>query len=307
MKRINQLGSNKLKKGNLYDFEVVSNNLEKENLISLKLNEEYYTVNFLKNQKKKDLPKVLKCEVKSIQNGEVVLVQKKKRTIFLLLLALLGLLCVVSIAFFYQKDLKGFEEDVDNESEIIEVKKPVIKEEKIEFKVNGFGATTNVKDMSKDEYQAFLQNKNKDGLASSSLSSPSSTPAVYFSLNDFKESIAKKGEVNISGFKFNKKEALLTESHKTYIKEVVETCNRINKKGVFNISGFTCDLGTDQFNMALSKARAIAVKEFLETLDLNENEVEVYYYGESKFKAMGDLEESRALNRLAIISYVVEE
>ncbi|MEO5991301.1 MAG: hypothetical protein ABIP68_06660, partial [Ferruginibacter sp.] len=60
MERINQLGSNKLKEGSLYDFEVVSNNLEKENLISLKLNEEKYTVEFLRKQKKQDLPKFLK-------------------------------------------------------------------------------------------------------------------------------------------------------------------------------------------------------------------------------------------------------
>ncbi|MEO7283503.1 OmpA family protein, partial [Gelidibacter sp.] len=237
----------------------------------------------------------------SIQNGKVVLVQKKKSKVLLLLL-LLGLVCIGGIVFLYQKDLKGFEEDIDNESNVVEVKKPIIEEETIEFKVNGFGGSTkSVKDMTKDEYQAFLQNENK------STSSLESSGSVHFNLDDFKNSVTTKGEINTAGFKFNQKEALLNENQTTYIKELVKTCNSMNKTGVFNISGFTCDLGTDQFNMELSKARALAVQEFLNTLDLKENTIEVNYYGESKFKAIGDIEESRVLNRVAIISYIVAE
>lgn len=64
-----------------------------------------------------------------------------------------------------------------------------------------------------------------------------------------------------------------------------------------DIAGHTDNLGSDKTNMALSKARAEAVKSFLVQKGIAENRITIYYFGESKPIASNDTEEGRAKNR----------
>jgi outer membrane protein OmpA-like peptidoglycan-associated protein len=64
-----------------------------------------------------------------------------------------------------------------------------------------------------------------------------------------------------------------------------------------DIAGHTDNLGSDKTNMALSKARAEAVKSFLVQKGIAENRINIYYFGESKPIASNDTEEGRAKNR----------
>jgi hypothetical protein len=64
-----------------------------------------------------------------------------------------------------------------------------------------------------------------------------------------------------------------------------------------DIAGHTDNSGSDKTNMALSKARAEAVKSFLVQKGIAENRINIYYFGESKPIASNDTEEGRAKNR----------
>lgn len=298
MGKINQLGKNQLKSGNVYSFEVVPNKDLKTDEIYLKLNEEYYTVKALKNQNKQNLQKELKCEVKSIENGEVELVQKKRKKVLPYILGLVVLIGAFLSWFFYTSDLKGFDEDLDIESKAIEISKPVVEEESFQMKINNFGGTTNsLKDKSKDVFQSFLTNTNK--------SEPETV--MCYGIDTFEKFLSEKEQMNPIGIQFNKMESILTENDKMFITALVNASDSLNKAGVFQISGFACDLGKEKYNLELSKLRAEAVKDFIDSLDFNHKNVKVEYFGESKFKSTENIDLSRELNRVAIISYQLLE
>lgn len=69
--------------------------------------------------------------------------------------------------------------------------------------------------------------------------------------------------------------------------EFAETFLLTNANGVILIEGYTCDLGSDMTNMALSKNRAMAAKQVLMGCGIPEEKIEVKWFGESKYKELG--------------------
>ncbi|HSR10317.1 MAG TPA: OmpA family protein [Thermodesulfobacteriota bacterium] len=63
------------------------------------------------------------------------------------------------------------------------------------------------------------------------------------------------------------------------------------------VEGHTCDLGTNEYNLALSERRAISAKKFLESLGVPGNRISVIGYGEEKPLVPNSDENHRSRNR----------
>ena len=76
------------------------------------------------------------------------------------------------------------------------------------------------------------------------------------------------------------------------------------------LEGHTDSIGTDEYNMALSRRRAESVKKYLvEKFSIDETRISTLGYGESKPAASNETDEGRQNNRrvVANIEAVIEE
>ncbi len=71
-----------------------------------------------------------------------------------------------------------------------------------------------------------------------------------------------------------------------------------NPNAYVQLVGYTCDIGSEEYNMGLSHRRAESAANYLETKhNINRDRIVVNYYGESNPIASNDTEEGRAQNR----------
>jgi OOP family OmpA-OmpF porin len=75
------------------------------------------------------------------------------------------------------------------------------------------------------------------------------------------------------------------------------------QKRMVEVSGHTCSLGTDAYNMGLSERRAAAVKAYLVGKGIPASEITTRGYGESMPKFDNSTDEGRRLNRRAEIDF----
>ena len=69
------------------------------------------------------------------------------------------------------------------------------------------------------------------------------------------------------------------------------------------LQGNTDERGSPEYNMALGQRRADAVKQALEVLGVNDNQIETISFGEEKPAALGHDEAAWKLNRRTVIVY----
>ena len=69
----------------------------------------------------------------------------------------------------------------------------------------------------------------------------------------------------------------------TLVKEFASTFAKTDKKAKLLVEGFTCDLGSEALNNKLSEARAEAVKNILTKAGIPEQNIEMKWYGKSRF------------------------
>lgn len=95
-------------------------------------------------------------------------------------------------------------------------------------------------------------------------------------------------------FEFNK--STLDKDSKIYLDNVVKLLDKVSSMKM-KISGHTDNMGTDDYNMDLSKKRAAAVYEYLTGRGISTSRLSYEYYGATKLLFNNDSEEHRALNR----------
>jgi len=95
-------------------------------------------------------------------------------------------------------------------------------------------------------------------------------------------------------FEFNK--STLDKDSKTYLDNVVKLLNKVSSMKM-KISGHTDNMGTDEYNMDLSKKRAAAVYDYLTSRGISSSRLSYEYYGATKPLFNNDSEEHRAQNR----------
>jgi len=87
--------------------------------------------------------------------------------------------------------------------------------------------------------------------------------------------------------------------------DVVEKIKLLGEFKKIIIEGHCSEEGTDEYNMELSKRRALAVKEYLVKKGVDADKLEIQAYGESRPIASNETEEGRAQNRR--VEFIIEE
>lgn len=81
-------------------------------------------------------------------------------------------------------------------------------------------------------------------------------------------------------FEFNK--AVLKPDSKTTIDSFLEASK--DRRLKVRVTGHTCDIGTDNYNMGLSEKRAISAFDYLKGVGEPEDNIELFFYGETELK-----------------------
>jgi outer membrane protein OmpA-like peptidoglycan-associated protein len=68
------------------------------------------------------------------------------------------------------------------------------------------------------------------------------------------------------------------------------------------VEGYTCNIGTTEYNLALGERRSIAVRDYLVGRGINANRLQTVSYGEERPKHDNGREETRRLNRRAALT-----
>ena len=68
------------------------------------------------------------------------------------------------------------------------------------------------------------------------------------------------------------------------------------------IEGYTCDIGTAEYNLALGQRRADAVRDYLTSRGIGANRLNTVSFGEERPRYLNDREETRRLNRRAALT-----
>ena len=96
-------------------------------------------------------------------------------------------------------------------------------------------------------------------------------------------------------FEFNKSD--IRSEFQSELDQVGTFLNN-NPDAYVQLVGYTCDIGSEEYNMGLSNRRAESAANYLETQhNINRDRIVVNYYGESNPIASNDTEEGRAQNR----------
>jgi len=95
-------------------------------------------------------------------------------------------------------------------------------------------------------------------------------------------------------FKINSTE--LSDEAKSNLQKVAEVFVKYPETNIL-VEGHTDNTGTDEYNMDLSKRRAYAVTDFLQSKGVNKSRFDIKWYGEAQPKYPNDTDANRALNR----------
>jgi peptidoglycan-associated lipoprotein len=68
------------------------------------------------------------------------------------------------------------------------------------------------------------------------------------------------------------------------------------------IEGHTCNIGTNEYNLALGERRSAAVRDYLASRGINANRLQTVSYGEERPKFDNGREETRRMNRRAAMT-----
>lgn len=99
--------------------------------------------------------------------------------------------------------------------------------------------------------------------------------------------------IDAIGFDFGKS-TIKKESY-GYLDKLAQTLIRMNKR--IEVRGHTDNVGSDDFNMQLSRERAEAVVSYLVSKGVDRNKLTYTYYGKTRPLSNNDTEEGRAMNR----------
>jgi len=97
-------------------------------------------------------------------------------------------------------------------------------------------------------------------------------------------------------FDFDK--AIVKPAGKLEVDKIVGELKK-HGKDTCEVSGHTCDIGTDQYNMGLGQRRADAVKKYMVESGIDAGRISTKSYGESKPAVPNNSAANRALNRRA--------
>ena len=109
------------------------------------------------------------------------------------------------------------------------------------------------------------------------------------------ESIEGKTICAVDAITFDFSKSTIKPESYEYLDKLATTLIRSNRR--IEVKGHTDNVGSEDFNMNLSRERAEAVVEYLVKKGVNRNKLTYSYYGMSRPLSTNDTEEGRAMNR----------
>ena len=122
-----------------------------------------------------------------------------------------------------------------------------------------------------------------------------------YTLEEIKQCVAEGKAVKgkticaVSDINFDTAKSTIKPESANYLKKVAEVL--INTGLLVEVKGHTDNTGSAEFNMQLSKDRALAVVEYLKSEGVSPNNISYSYYGQTKPLTTNDTEEGKRLNR----------
>lgn len=109
------------------------------------------------------------------------------------------------------------------------------------------------------------------------------------------ESVRGKTICAISDINFDFGKSTIQKGSYPYLNQLAQTIIRTHSS--IEVKGHTDNIGTDEFNMKLSKERALAVMKYLIKCGVSKDKISYSYYGASQPLESNDTEEGRTMNR----------
>lgn len=135
----------------------------------------------------------------------------------------------------------------------------------------------------------------------SSTPAPRKTKKEGYTLKEIKQMTDSGKDVSgktiyaINDVNFDTAKSTIKEESKKYLNELADFLIQTNLR--VEIKGHTDNVGDDDFNMELSKERALAVKAYLESRGVPAKNITYSYYGETRPLDTNDTPEGRTRNR----------
>lgn len=107
--------------------------------------------------------------------------------------------------------------------------------------------------------------------------------ALAKNISDAEKTKGNKFKIPTLGVLFEINTNYFIPESQNVVEEFAKTYLQTNKQATILIEGYTCDLGTDNINNNLSRARAEAVKEILEKKGVPSDKIEIKWYGKSRY------------------------
>ena len=98
----------------------------------------------------------------------------------------------------------------------------------------------------------------------------------------------------------------MSEEAKTNLQKVAEVFVKYPETNIL-IEGHTDNTGTDEYNLDLSKRRAYAVSDFLQSKGVSQKRFDIKWYGEAQPKYPNDTDANRQLNRRVEVGVMANE
>lgn len=130
-----------------------------------------------------------------------------------------------------------------------------------------------------------------------------------YTLEEIKELIRSKQDIQgkkicaIQQISFEFGKSTLTRQDKIYLNEIVNLM-KTNEDMKIRVNGHTDDVGTEEFNLNLSRDRAKAVFDYIVSQGISLSRLSYKYYGDTRPIADNDTEEGRAENRRVEFEFI---
>ncbi len=132
------------------------------------------------------------------------------------------------------------------------------------------------------------------------------TPAVSASPSE-REGSVFMNQVDVSNeTNFDLDEYVLLPEAQGILDDLLDRIQEARLVGAIKLTGHTCNLGTDEYNMTLSQNRVTEVRDYILSRGLSADQLEIDWRGESQPRYSNETEVTRRLNRRVEIEFVTE-
>lgn len=123
-------------------------------------------------------------------------------------------------------------------------------------------------------------------------------------LNDYKESITIENTIPVIGVIFKYNSAELSNEGINILEDFVKNYKKIDVKNYLLIEGYSCLLGTQEYNLKLSEKRAFSLESELMKLGIKEESIKLMSFGKIKFVSSKHYKNDLEINRRSNITII---